>query len=518
MKSYTLIIYILLISLLAGCQFVQEKAPIHAINISYLDEDILTITGQFSLSTYTQQLTSLPSGTELKQVDISFKLRTYSNDEKVDYVVAFDFINQEAVAMGPKGIHEVPYVWLDTFLEHVSIQSNYDYITPPTQLITIKDYSFKPSYDANWYVSPSPNIRYNYYTSNTHHNLYHSDTLELHILNSFNDNPPDQAVITITHDDRSYSYDWTLDTSLPKPIGEGLNHYSIVANWVNDFPDFSGDITYTFDVEVILPASYTLNGHIFEPGDCMAIQITKPRDLDYRIETETYGKTIGLFYYDTELVGLIPLDSRTKPGDYTVKVYRDSNNALLETIKYSVIEKEFETQQLTVSSSTASLKSNDNYAKDAAKFGDAKTYSVGEKLWEGTFLQPVEGRISTEYSVIRYVNGNTESSRHSGIDIAAPTGTPVLAANNGIVTFASDLIISGNVVVLDHGYGLFTSYVHMDKIHVEDGQEVAKGDIIGEVGSTGYSTGPHLHWTVWKNGVFLNPWKFIAEDPLAVFE
>jgi len=162
----------------------------------------------------------------------------------------------------------------------------------------------------------------------------------------------------------------------------------------------------------------------------MAMLITEPKSLDYRVETPTYGKTTGLFYLGQDLVGLVPLDSRTTPGDYELYIYEDSTDLLLDTLSYTVIEKEFERQDLTVSSSTAALKSDDNYAKDAAKFGDAKAYSVGEKLWQGTFLQPVEGRISTEYSTIRYVNGDYESSRHSGLDIAAPKGTDILAANH----------------------------------------------------------------------------------------
>lgn len=96
---------------------------------------------------------------------------------------------------------------------------------------------------------------------------------------------------------------------------------------------------------------------------------------------------------------------------------------------------------------------------------------------------------------MRYVNDALTSYRHSGTDYAVPKGTPVKALNRGRVNLSMFLTLTGNTVVIDHGFGLFTVYFHLDSLNVEKNQMVHQGDIIGTVGSTGFSTGPHLHYT-----------------------
>lgn len=133
-----------------------------------------------------------------------------------------------------------------------------------------------------------------------------------------------------------------------------------------------------------------------------------------------------------------------------------------------------------------------------------KNNKTKENFVEGSFIWPVSGEISTEFGATRYVNGEL-NNRHSGIDIAAEKGTSIKAANNGIVTLAGNYVVTGKTIIIDHGRGLFSSYGHLEEIEVKEGQKLNKGDIIGEVGSTGFSTGPHLHWSVILNGVFVNP-------------
>lgn len=118
----------------------------------------------------------------------------------------------------------------------------------------------------------------------------------------------------------------------------------------------------------------------------------------------------------------------------------------------------------------------------------------------GGFVWPTVGPISGVYGSQRYYNG-TPRSPHYGVDVAVPTGTPVTAPAPGIVTLAEpDLFYSGGTVILDHGYGLSSSFLHMSKVRVEVGQELQAGDILGEVGATGRATGPHLDWRMsWRN-------------------
>lgn len=120
------------------------------------------------------------------------------------------------------------------------------------------------------------------------------------------------------------------------------------------------------------------------------------------------------------------------------------------------------------------------------------------------FAWPLYGRITGVYGSQRWYNGEP-STPHWGIDIARPTGTPVLAPADGRVTLSDDLFLSGRTVLLDHGQNLTSSFLHLSDLNVQEGQWVRQGDIIGLVGSTGRSTGPHLDWRMDWNGVRIDP-------------
>ncbi|MXY53846.1 MAG: M23 family metallopeptidase [Gammaproteobacteria bacterium] len=125
------------------------------------------------------------------------------------------------------------------------------------------------------------------------------------------------------------------------------------------------------------------------------------------------------------------------------------------------------------------------------------------------FLKPVEGRHSSVFGLRRFWNDQPRSP-HSGLDIAASTGTPIESPAPGIVAVTGDYFFNGNTVMVDHGGGLVTMYCHLDAIGVQEGQTVARGDVLGQVGATGRSTGPHLHWSVSLAGVRVDPERMMA--------
>ena len=128
-----------------------------------------------------------------------------------------------------------------------------------------------------------------------------------------------------------------------------------------------------------------------------------------------------------------------------------------------------------------------------------------DTYWRTGFIRPIEGRISGQFGGQRILN-NIPKSPHQGMDIAAKEGTPVKASSGGEVVLAyPNLFYSGNVVVLDHGFGLQTVYAHLKDINVKRGDKVEQGDIIGTVGQTGRATGPHLHWGASLRNVRFNP-------------
>jgi murein DD-endopeptidase MepM/ murein hydrolase activator NlpD len=127
-----------------------------------------------------------------------------------------------------------------------------------------------------------------------------------------------------------------------------------------------------------------------------------------------------------------------------------------------------------------------------------------EREWEGNFRPPVKAQISDVFGTSRTFNGRVQSV-HQGLDYAVPEGTPVAALNSGTVRLAQPLFFEGNCVVLDHGQGLLTLYMHLSKVEVKEGDHVARGQKIGLSGGTGRTTGPHLHVAVRWQGVYLNP-------------
>lgn len=134
-----------------------------------------------------------------------------------------------------------------------------------------------------------------------------------------------------------------------------------------------------------------------------------------------------------------------------------------------------------------------------------KNIDLDLTYWKSSFIRPIEGRISGQFGNQRIFNG-IKKNPHTGQDIAAPEGTPVKASAGGKVLLSGgDYFYSGNVVVLDHGYGLQTIYAHLQKSNVKKGEFVNQGDIIGFVGQTGRATGPHLHWGASLYNVRFNP-------------
>jgi hypothetical protein len=132
-------------------------------------------------------------------------------------------------------------------------------------------------------------------------------------------------------------------------------------------------------------------------------------------------------------------------------------------------------------------------SRDARAVVEARMHDINETWFSEEFIWPVEGIITSRFGNQRILNGEPRAP-HYGIDIAVPTGTPIKAPADGIVRLAEDLFLSGNTMILDHGHGVSTSYLHMSQIDVGVGNRVGRGEEIALVGATGRATGPHLCW------------------------
>lgn len=169
----------------------------------------------------------------------------------------------------------------------------------------------------------------------------------------------------------------------------------------------------------------------------------------------------------------------------------------------------FPTQDLTLTAEmSALLDPAIMNAENALVASTVSTYTPGQ-AWNGKFRSPLEvknPRVSTVFGERRSYNGGTPGlCGHEGIDYAVPGGTPAYAPAAGVIALAQPLKVRGNVVFIDHGRGVFTAFYHLSKIIAQPGQRVSAGDQVGEVGTTGFSTGDHLHWSMWVNGIYVSP-------------
>ena len=233
----------------------------------------------------------------------------------------------------------------------------------------------------------------------------------------------------------------------------------------------------------------------------------------------TFLKKTVLFYpvSGESYEGLVGVDLQAKPGLYDMTVdLTYPGKTKRQVIKIQVMKEKYPVQRLTLPRKMVDLdkKTLVRVRKETKLVNQAFASLDPRRLWRGTFLEPVQGRVSGRFGSRRVINGQPKRP-HSGEDIAAPEGTPVLAMNEGVVRLTMDHFFTGQGVILDHGLGLFSMYFHLSGVDVEDGQVVKKGQPIGKVGSSGRATGPHLHWGVRLNGARVNPYSLIQVSQTA---
>jgi murein DD-endopeptidase MepM/ murein hydrolase activator NlpD len=206
----------------------------------------------------------------------------------------------------------------------------------------------------------------------------------------------------------------------------------------------------------------------------------------------------------------------TKPGAYPIQLHGETfagqsagppdGQAISFEKKIRVERQRYPRMQLKVPGRYTAPSPEDQHQIEQDKETKAQvfeTVSAGRE-WKGSFAAPVNADISDVFGVERVFNGSVQST-HQGLDFRVPSGTPVAAVNSGRVILARPLFFEGNCVVIDHGQGLLTLYLHLSKFSVKEGDDVSKGQPIGLSGGTGRATGPHLHLAVRWQGVYLNP-------------
>lgn len=244
-------------------------------------------------------------------------------------------------------------------------------------------------------------------------------------------------------------------------------------------------------------------------GEICLIRVSAPEPLQ-SIYAEFQGVKIPMSYVERSSIAeaLLGIDLDALSGRYEVVIKATSSlqKFFLEKVKLKIKKVHFPIQRLSLppamvdldAKTLARVNGEERRLKELFKKGRA------ERFWQGGFIKPVPGEVTTSFGVRRVIN-NLQRSPHTGVDLKAEEGTPVLACNNGVVVMVDDLFFSGKSVILDHGRGFFSMYFHLSQALVKEGKMIRKGDILGRVGSTGRSSGAHLHWGIRINGARVDP-------------
>jgi murein DD-endopeptidase MepM/ murein hydrolase activator NlpD len=262
-----------------------------------------------------------------------------------------------------------------------------------------------------------------------------------------------------------------------------------------------------------LDSDVTLDFRALQQGDIVRVS-AEGKGLIRQAEVLFLGKTyiMGKGQDPENWLAFLGLDLGIKSGTYTVEVSILFHDGHHRNIRREILiqDKEFPLKKLWVKQEyvTPPQEVLDRIQWESELLG--QIYDIFTLQWygEGVFIIPSEGEANDNFGERRIFN-NEPRSPHSGLDISSPFGAPVRASNSGRVVLAKNLYFAGNTVIIDHGLGVFTSYLHFSKILVKRGDMVRKGDIIGEIGATGRVTGPHLHWGVKVSGSRVDPFSLL---------
>lgn len=264
--------------------------------------------------------------------------------------------------------------------------------------------------------------------------------------------------------------------------------------------------SYAFSDPV--PCDISLSpGNTISQGGILVIRVETAASLEQALTLKTGNKSLPLYKQPSgsyEAVLGISVDD--KPGKHLLQI-TDSSGKILTHSQFTVTDGKFPRQNIQVSKSTKGLQPlpGEMEAIQALKAARSDT-----RHWSGSFISPTPDCENSPFGVKRYHNGVYTQDYHKGVDLRSPQGRPIKAIANGVVQISEPRFrLHGGTVGLDHGQGLSSIYIHMSKVLVEKGQQVKKGDVIGHVGSTGFATGPHLHWGLYANGTPVNPDQWI---------
>ncbi len=241
-------------------------------------------------------------------------------------------------------------------------------------------------------------------------------------------------------------------------------------------------------------------------GQVKLVKLSLPTSLQVT-DFSCQKKSLPFSFEKNTLNSFVVASYFLKPTQFSceIKFKSEGKEQSAELYNVKVVSYEYKKERLKVAPKRVELSAKDlkRYQREK-KILDAIYQNYSKSLlFETSFMKPAELPLSSEYGTKRVFN-NVRSTQHLGVDFRAPQGTPVLASNKGKVVFAGDLFFSGNTILVDHGLSIFTMYAHLSKFNCKAGDIVEKGQNLGESGKTGRVSGPHLHWGVKVDGLWVD--------------
>lgn len=248
-----------------------------------------------------------------------------------------------------------------------------------------------------------------------------------------------------------------------------------------------------------------IDAKLAKQGRCFDVKLISAEGI-VTASAEFLGKKIRFFKLGDDYRAIIgvPLAQKTGPYPLAVKLTdeRGKTRELVGSVK--VLPYKFPHASFWLKPEKRKLMATPAVVDEWAVIDKPLRVEREKQAWKRNFILPVKGQISMYFGTIEKVNGKSQG-QHRGCDIAVPIGTKVSAANDGTVVFAQKMTVYGGTMVVDHGQGIHTIYLHLSKFLAKVGQAVSKGEVIALSGTTGYSSGPHLHWAMSVHDLRVDP-------------
>lgn len=256
--------------------------------------------------------------------------------------------------------------------------------------------------------------------------------------------------------------------------------------------------------------SLTLNPTQPAQGQSVGLQFETTLPLQATIDF--LGRTYQVATIDsTHYAAILSVHAFTAPGVYPLRLNLSSHGASYE-LRLQVKSAGYGSEAIAIPSDRQALLDPTVVQPELDRVMAVIAPFTPQRYFDGLLSLPAASTMTSPFGTRRSYNGSPYNTFHGGADFGGAIGTPIAAPAAGVVVFAENTQVRGNAVILDHGWGVYTGYWHQNEIFVQVGQPVQRGDTIGTLGGTGLSTGPHLHWEMWVNGVQVDPMQWVQQS------